>query len=610
MIGGNDVYNSILILLILSVIQVASADSATQTDWSGGYGEPGPVVQWDDSYDTSTELSWYRVDGGLVLQYDLEVEQIASSITGEFRMLHSFDLENDGDLDILVTLDSTCVVFILLNEVNGWTKEMVLSIPDTHASAYAARAGDIDGDGDYDVVANYDSDWYTQHFSIFLNTTEGWVEDSLCDFSEADLWLEDIDSDGDCDIAGRLKIGGLGWWENLDGQGTSWDQHNLLYFGTTWSIRAADYDLDGDIDLLVLKDYGYNVYLLQQQPDGGFITLDIAGMVNNPNCAEFADMDGDSDLDVVVSCWYSQGIFWCEQITPDTWMPHTILPDTVWDYPYRLGCADLDLDGDMDVYGTMSNSHVIAWLENVDGDAQSWLRHDMTWCAYGRGLCSGDFNNDGRPDFAVGCPITDDVRLYSLTGLEDQGTLTSSILDTETYPNWDFLTWNSETPAGTSVSFQVRSSNDYLNMGTWSDTLWNPCSLEGILTDGDRYIQYRVILSTANPDTAPIFNDVTISWNLLGIGETAELITPETGLLPISPNPVTGSPIIRFGLFESASVELIVFDLLGRLVSEIHGDDYSPGFHEVLLGALSPGIYFCKMISEDFIATQRFVVIK
>jgi hypothetical protein len=46
------------------------------------------------------------------------------------------------------------------------------------------------------------------------------------------------------------------------------------------------------------------------------------------------------------------------------------------------------------------------------------------------------------------------------------------------------------------------------------------------------------------------------------------------------------------------------------MVSEIHGDEYSPGFHDVLLGELTPGIYFCRMISGDFTATQRFVVIE
>jgi hypothetical protein len=68
--------------------------------------------------------------------------------------------------------------------------------------------------------------------------------------------------------------------------------------------------------------------------------------------------------------------------------------------------------------------------------------------------------------------------------------------------------------------------------------------------------------------------------------------------------------VIRFGLPEPALVEIAIFDLTGRLIDAIHGDQYSPGYHDVLHGDLSPGIYFCRMISGEFTATQRFVVIE
>ncbi|MCK4506438.1 MAG: T9SS type A sorting domain-containing protein [Candidatus Aegiribacteria sp.] len=147
-------------------------------------------------------------------------------------------------------------------------------------------------------------------------------------------------------------------------------------------------------------------------------------------------------------------------------------------------------------------------------------------------------------------------------------------------------------------------------MGAWSDTLSSSCMLEGILNDGDRYLQYRTILKTSSADLTPSLNDVTISWDILGIEDPAEPVPSETELLPIAPNPSCGLPIIRFGLPETASVEFFVFDLSGRLVSEIHGDEYSPGFHDILLGELTPGFYFCRMISGDFAAVQRFVIIK
>ncbi|MCK4807744.1 MAG: T9SS type A sorting domain-containing protein [Candidatus Aegiribacteria sp.] len=76
------------------------------------------------------------------------------------------------------------------------------------------------------------------------------------------------------------------------------------------------------------------------------------------------------------------------------------------------------------------------------------------------------------------------------------------------------------------------------------------------------------------------------------------------------PNPTCGSVSVRFGLPEPSLVILSVFDLSGRLIYGNQGDEYSIGFHDVQLGDLSPGIYFCRMISGDFIATQQFVVIE
>jgi hypothetical protein len=113
-------------------------------------------------------------------------------------------------------------------------------------------------------------------------------------------------------------------------------------------------------------------------------------------------------------------------------------------------------------------------------------------------------------------------------------------------------------------------------------------------------------LESDDPEFTPTLHDVTLNWDPTGIegGEDPAILA----LLPFSPNP-SALPAVRFGLPEPASVEFSVFDLSGRLVSEIHGEEYSPGFHDVLLGDLSPGIYFCRMIAGDFTATQSFVVI-
>jgi hypothetical protein len=117
-------------------------------------------------------------------------------------------------------------------------------------------------------------------------------------------------------------------------------------------------------------------------------------------------------------------------------------------------------------------------------------------------------------------------------------------------------------------------------------------------------------LESDDPEFTPTLHDVTLNWDPVSIEDSTEPIPPGIALLPIAPNPVAGSPVIRFGLPEPASVDISIFDLSGRLVNEIHGEEHSPGYHDVLLGDLSPGVYFCRMTSGGFAATQHFVVIE
>jgi hypothetical protein len=324
-----------------------------------------------------------------------------------------------------------------------------------------------------------------------------------------------------------------------------------------------------------------------------------------------ADVNGDGYMDVLGAALDADDITWWENVdgSGTIWTEHTV--DGSFSGAASVYSADVNGDGYMDVLGAAQNANDITWWENVGGSGTSWTEHTVDgtffnpWSVY-----AADVNGDGYMDVLGASYSDDDITWWDLTVYPPDGSLESSILYTQDDPDWQLVDWTCSTPPGTSVSFQVRASDDYTNMGVWSDTLSDPSSLEGILIDNDSYFQYKAILQTSVPNATPILNDVTISWNPVSIEETTEPIPPGIALLPIAPNPVAGSPVIRFGLPEPASVELSIFDLSGRLISEIHGDDYSPGYHDVLLGDLSPGVYFCRMVSGDFTATQRFVVIE
>ena len=94
-----------------------------------------------------------------------------------------------------------------------------------------------------------------------------------------------------------------------------------------------------------------------------------------------------------------------------------------------------------------------------------------------------------------------------------------------------------------------------------------------------------------------------------GIEESMAPVLSGVVMHPFFPNPSAGIPIARFSLENAASVELLVFDFSGRLIDSVTGA-FTPGDHTVQLDDLSPGILFCRITTEGFTATQRFVVIE
>ena len=78
------------------------------------------------------------------------------------------------------------------------------------------------------------------------------------------------------------------------------------------------------------------------------------------------------------------------------------------------------------------------------------------------------------------------------------------------------------------------------------------------------------------------------------------------------PNPFNPSTTISFDLPQSSDVKLIVYDLLGRKVSEIFKGNMNAGHHETKFNAskLSSGIYFYKLEAGGFVSVKKMMLMK
>jgi hypothetical protein len=331
----------------------------------------------------------------------------------------------------------------------------------------------------------------------------------------------------------------------------------------------------------------------------------------------FTDLDGVSNQELLtMGFFYTGDVFYFQESSPGNWNAHLITS-----YPYRVQYAasgDIDGDGDLDV-GVSSNvddssPYYLMWYENLNGDATEWSFHPVisehVWPV---NLSSGDFDQDGRDDllgyYSPYGGSTDYVLWWDM--LPDryhsgQCLLESSILHVVGGASWSTLDWNATLPSQTTVKFQVRSSDDPSDMGTWSSNLFSPGSIVAWTTPGDSYFQYKTILETLDPTVTPSLNSVTVSWNPVGIeegGESSEIS------MELVRNPVVGLVVLRLSLPSLMQAKLDVFDISGRLVAGVLDGELEQGSHTIQVSDLAPGLYLARLVAGSETLVERLTVI-
>ncbi|MDP2913318.1 MAG: LamG domain-containing protein, partial [Candidatus Omnitrophota bacterium] len=84
------------------------------------------------------------------------------------------------------------------------------------------------------------------------------------------------------------------------------------------------------------------------------------------------------------------------------------------------------------------------------------------------------------------------------------GTFTSEVLEVNT-PYFQNMSWVEDLPAGTDITFETRSGNTSTPDSSWSDwsaSLTDPSGSK-ILSDGAKYIQFRITLKTSDTTVTP-----------------------------------------------------------------------------------------------------------
>ncbi|MEZ4803054.1 MAG: T9SS type A sorting domain-containing protein [Gelidibacter sp.] len=439
--------------------------------------------------------------------------------------------------------------------------------PNTGNEPYEIASGDLDGDGDIDIVmATYDYNdnvpnqdyikWYKNdgmgNFTIetTVSSTIQWVDG---------LTVANIDGQFGLDIVA-----------------TSVNQDKLVYFlsdgtggfgaevvvdGTLAApgqVVAGDINNDGNIDLATMS-YTDNKTVWYAGDGAGNFTpgVDIEnGTTDGPYNIDLADFDGDGDLDAVVAFVNTQTIeiFYNQYVESGTmtvsWIKDAVSVDAGSTYIQNILVGDVNNDGTVNVVKVDNVSGIVSWYNKTKNgpSVENVIQNNTIITRPGTAFVV-DLDNDTLNDVIVtDGGSNDDAIIYFKGAANASPSATEVFIANNNHQMWDIVV----------EDFDGDMDKDIAAVGNFSDTI--------------DYIENQLIVLSVSEAS---INDISIY-----------------------PNPT--DHFLNFKNIQKVH-SASVYDSLGKKVMNV-----SIGFDTSLdVSGLDSGMYILKI--EDVDSTFKFI---
>jgi cysteine-rich repeat protein len=278
---------------------------------------------------------------------------------------------------------------------------------------------DLDQDGSLDIVAA--TKIFLSNTQIFWHENDGAMppivgtehQVTFSDWGSPQIIgvdAADFDKDGDIDILSSNSNGCVYWHEDTSGNQSFTNNHRCVssqcsipscaYGGRT--VHAIDLNQDGEMDILTADDANDKITWWKNDGSETFDTESYIGPVlSGLNDAIPVKIDGDNNIDVVAI--YGGKVTWFKSdgANPPGFTQQAPDLDTTLSSGYSLFAADLDNDGDNDIIAGDSAGKM-RWYRNTAG---SFTAYDIDTSLGGSSvilaIVAGDIDGDNDNDIAI-----------------------------------------------------------------------------------------------------------------------------------------------------------------------------------------------------------------
>lgn len=331
------------------------------------------------------------------------------------------DVDGDDDLDLVISGEGWPGNSNRLYTNQGGSQGgpegafVVTELPGDQRYGDDVAMGDIDNDGDLDIVIGTDqASWSPSQLYVNQGGTQGGVQGSFVVqdmpgglVAACSVAMGDVESDGDLDIVlgncdpnnsfmnflflnqGGAQNGVLGQFSLNALPGDPMVTRSLVF---------GDIDNDGDLDLFAANATTNQLYLNQGgQIFGSYENL--APTYFAARASAWGDVDGDGDLDLALGrdqAWLSDQVYVNQGGQQGgsfgSFSPYTPENSTGWGTTYDLAFGDLDNDGDLDLVAARVPWWDSATYECLDFENKLYLNQGGT-----QGGSKGDFIASNLP---------------------------------------------------------------------------------------------------------------------------------------------------------------------------------------------------------------------